>query len=686
MNRLTDETSPYLKQHADNPVEWHPWDEEALAVARATDRPILLSIGYSSCHWCHVMAHESFEDPATAGVMNDHFVNIKVDREERPDLDRVYQLAHNVMHRQSGGWPLTVFLDPNTHVPFFSGTYFPKQARHGLPSFVDLLMRIHETFELKRDEIAEQNDKLSSVLSSLAEITAEPTDDLALLDRAREALGEQYDPQHGGFGRAPKFPMPAALERLLHHWSRIQNDRSQKPDRDGLDMVMRTLTQMARGGIYDHVGGGFCRYATDARWMIPHFEKMLYDNGTLLGLYADALALGPDALFEGVVDETVAFLLREMRDDGGGFYASLDADSDGVEGAFYVWRKAEVKKLLDEDEYLVVETLYGLDKPANFEGKWNLHRFDAWRGVVERLYLSAEEAEQALASAKAKLFDARAERTRPGLDHKILTSWNALAIDGLVKAARRRCRDDWLDAAEAAVEFLATHATREGRLVGVWTDGEPGERGFLDDYAHLLVAILELLEARWNDRHLTFAVDLADRLIDEFRDPKGGFFFTADDHETLIHRPKPTTDDATPPGNGTAIRGLLRLGHLLAETKYLDAAHEALDWAKTMAAQFPSAHATILTALEESVFPGELVILRGPEEATEGWRRAIDAGFHPRRAIYTIPYEASRVPTYLPRLVSAGTRERVTAFVCEALTCGPPITELDEFKSRFGVS
>ena len=684
MNRLQDETSPYLKQHADNPVDWYPWGDEALALARDTDRPILLSIGYSSCHWCHVMAHESFEDTATAAVMNEHFVNIKVDREERPDLDRVYQLAHNVMHRQSGGWPLTVFLEPTTHLPFFSGTYFPKSPRHGLPSFRDLLMRIHETFVAKREDIAEQNDKLSSVLTSLSEITAEPTEDLALLERGRASLGEQYDPQHGGFGRAPKFPMPAALERLLRHWSRIQADRSQKPDREALDMVMRTLTQMARGGIFDHVGGGFCRYSTDARWMIPHFEKMLYDNGTLIGLYADALALGPDALFEGVVDDTVEFLLREMRHPAGGFYASLDADSDGVEGAFYVWRKADVKKLLDEDEYLVVETLYGLDKPANFEGKWNLHRFDAWRSVVERLYLEADEAEAALASARTKLFEARSKRNRPGLDDKVLTAWNGLAIQGLVRCARRRRRDDWLDAAETAVDFLRRECFDNGRLSAVWTGGVAGDKGFLDDYANLINALLELLEARWKDEHLEFAIQLADRLIEDFSDANGGFFFTTHDHEALIHRPKPTTDDATPPGNGTAIRGLLRLGHLTADTRYLDAAHEALDWVKTMAAQFPSAHATILTALEESLFPGELVILRGPSDATAEWRRSVEAGFHPMRACYEIPYEARQAPTYLPRLVSASTQMSVTAFVCEDLACGPPISDLDEFKARLG--
>ena len=337
MNKLARETSPYLRQHAANPVDWQPWGDEALAQARAEDKPILLSIGYSSCHWCHVMAHESFEDEATAAVMNRRFVNVKVDREERPDLDRVYQLSHQLLTRRSGGWPLTCFLDPQTQLPFFSGTYFPRQPRYGLPGFHDLLMRVADSFAAKRDELTEQGKKLADVFVQMqARQRDAKADDRALLNGAREQLGRAYDAEEGGFGSAPKFAMPAAIERLLRHWARARADRSRRADRDGLNMVMTTLTKMARGGIYDHIGGGFCRYSTDRRWAIPHFEKMLYDNGALLSLYADALALGPDPLFADAVRETAAWIMREMQHPDGGYYAALDADSEGEERCMFL--------------------------------------------------------------------------------------------------------------------------------------------------------------------------------------------------------------------------------------------------------------------------------------------------------------------------------------------------------------
>ena len=386
MNRLTDETSPYLLQHAANPVDWYPWCADALTKARDEAKPILLSIGYSACHWCHVMAHESFEDPATAETMNELFVNIKVDREERPDLDKVYQTAHQLMTQQAGGWPLTMFLDPNTLIPFFGGTYFPKTPRYQLPGFVDLLLRIAQVFRDQHDELAANGTKLTNVLGGLNPQTVPGNlKDDVLLKLARDQLASAYDARNGGFGGAPKFPMPATIERLLRHWA-----FTPPKDRDTLEMAMITLTHIARGGIYDHIGGGFCRYSTDAQWMIPHFEKMLYDNGALLGVYADALAIGPDPLFEGAVRETAAWLMREMQHDDGGYFSAIDADSEGEEGKFYVWRRDEVKRLLTDDEYLVIETLYGLDKPANFEGKWNLHRSDAWHAVVDRLAMSRD--------------------------------------------------------------------------------------------------------------------------------------------------------------------------------------------------------------------------------------------------------------------------------------------------------
>ena len=686
MNRLGDETSPYLRQHADNPVDWYPWCAEALDTARNDDRPILLSIGYSSCHWCHVMAHESFEEPATAEVMNERFVNIKVDREERPDLDRVYQLAHQLLNRQTGGWPLTVFLDPHTMLPFFTGTYFPRNPRYGLPGFTDLLRRVAEAFESKREDLGAQGEKLTRVLKQLENQGRDSeTDDRTLLRAAREGLERQFDKVEGGFGSAPKFPMPTALERLLRHWAHARADTSRKPDREALGMVTTTLTKMARGGIYDHVGGGFCRYATDRRWAIPHFEKMLYDNGVLLALYADVLALAPDPLFTGAVLETAAWLMREMQHPEGGYFTALDADSEGQEGKFYVWRRDQVRRLLSEEEYLVVETLYGLDKPANFEGKWNLYRRDAWAAVIERLYMEPENAGAVLARAKAKLFEARSRRIAPAKDDKILSGWNGLAIHGMAKAGVRLGEGPWVESATRAADFVRSHMVEDGRLYATWKDGIAKHPGYLDDYANMLQGLLSLLSVRWRDADLMFATFLGDELLSRFQDQEsGGFFFTAHDHERLIHRPKPTADDALPPGNGVAACALSALGHLTGESRYLEAVDRTLAWARGLVEQHPAGHCSLLTALEGVVYPPELVIVRGPAADLEPWLAAARAGYRPSRAVYGIPYVATMVPNYLPRLVSADTRARVSAFFCSGLKCSTPITDFGDFKRTVG--
>ena len=678
-NRLASETSPYLLQHASNPVDWQPWDEAALADARESGKPILLSIGYSSCHWCHVMAHESFEDPATAAVMNAHFVNVKVDREERPDLDKVYQTAHQLLTRQTGGWPLTLFLDPRTLVPFFAGTYFPKSPRFQLPGFADLLLRVREVFANRRDDLTEQGRRLVEALSHIDQPADEGNGlgDRALVDRAREQLEEQYDRREGGFGSAPKFPMPALLERLLRH--QAYRGRAGNRDGAGLDMVMTTLTKMARGGVYDHLGGGFCRYATDRKWMVPHFEKMLYDNGQLLSLYADALLLGPDALFEGAVRETADWLLREMRHPEGGFFAALDADSEGEEGRFYLWRRQQIRRLLTPEEYGVVETLYGIDKPANFEGRWNLHRHDAWRSVVQRLSLQPEQADELLASAKRKLFDERARRVRPGLDDKILTAWNALAIRGMAKAAVALDEPAWMTAAARAVDFIRENLWRDGILFATWKEGVARHRGYLDDYANLLDALLVLLRAEWRDVDARFARELGAALIENFSDEhRGGFYFTAHQAEKLIHRPKPTTDDAQPPGNGVAAKALARLGHLFGNADFLEAAAAALDAARPMMERYPAGHCTLLTALEEQLDPGELVIVRGSREALGEWRAALTGRYRPWRKIYGIPDNAKDIPSYLPAVEGPAP----VAFVCSGLSCSLPIDSVDELKRR----
>ena len=686
MNRLARETSPYLLQHAGNPVHWHPWDEQALAEARAADKPVLLSVGYSACHWCHVMAHESFEDDATAAVMNEHFVNVKVDREERPDLDRIYQTAFNLLTRQTGGWPLTMFLDPHTLLPFFGGTYFPRTPRFNLPGFADLLLRVADGWEERRSDLEEQGQKLSDALSGLQPTQVEATglDDTELLQKAVDQLASQFDRAEGGFGNAPKFPMPSTLDRVLRHWA--QGARAGTRDRTALDIVTTTLTKIARGGIYDHVGGGFCRYATDRQWAIPHFEKMLYDNGPLLALYADVLGLGPDPLFVGAVRETAAWMIRDMQHPDGGYFSSLDADSEGEEGKYYLWRRPEVKRLLTEDEYLVVETLYGLDKPANFEGKWNLRRHDAWRAVVQRLSLEPGTADALLASAKAKLLAARDKRPPPGKDDKVLTSWNGLAIRGMAKAAVRLSEPVWLASAQRAADFIRDRLWNGERLSATWRDGTARYSGYLDDYANLLAGLLALLQASWRAEDARFARALADALLTHFQDADAGaFFLTAHDHEQLIHRPMPTMDEALPPGNGTAAQALLELGHLFGETRYLDAAHAALDGLRGSIERYPAGHCTLLNAVEANVHPPEQIVVRGLADALGEWLEIAREGYRPWRSVYGIPYgEEGVLPGYLPRLVSADTRAKVTAFVCSGLVCSAPIDSLEEFEREIG--
>jgi len=683
-NRLADETSPYLRQHADNPVHWQPWDDQALALARTLDRPILLSIGYSACHWCHVMAHESFADPQIATLMNAHFVNVKVDREERPDLDRVYQLAHQILTQQNGGWPLTMFLDPQTLIPFFGGTYFPRSPRHGLPGYSDLLLRIAEVWDGNRDALSAQCAKIADVLKELNPRAPgeRHLEDHALLQAARAQLGQQYDSAEGGFGQAPKFPMPTAIERLLLDWAFGRHRRAQ--DREVLDMVMTTLTKMARGGIFDHVGGGFCRYSTDRKWLVPHFEKMLCDNGQLLSIYTDAFAVSGDDLFGETMAGIAGWMLREMRHPDGGFYASLDADSEGQEGRFYLWRRDEARRLLTADEYLVVETLYGLDKPANFEGRWILHRRDAWRSVVERLMLDRGEADALLASARAKLLEARDGRPRPNADHKLLASWNGLAIKGLAGAAHRLERPEWLLAAQQSADFLYANMWRDGVLYASWAAGSARYPGYLDDYTNLLDGLLALLRTAWREQDARFAIALADALVRDFEDTEhGGFFFTRHDHEALIHRPKPTLDEAVPAGNGVAARVLMDLGHLFGRNDYLESARRSIVWSRGLMEHYPAGHCSLLAALELDLAEPEQIIIRGPTASLAPWLEAATAGYHPWRRAYAIPYgRFPTLPSYLPKLVSADLQQKTQVYRCRGFTCDLPISSLEDFRAQ----
>ena len=655
-NRLSAETSPYLQQHANNPVAWQPWDDDSLAQARQENRPILLSIGYSACHWCHVMAHESFENEAVAAVMNRLFVNIKVDREERPDLDQIYQTAHQMLTGRSGGWPLTMFLAPDG-TPFFGGTYFPVEPRYGLPGFADLCERVAETFRTRREDIDTQNAELRHALANTVptpgaagEFNRQP------LQAASEFLTRGFDSIHGGFGGAPKFPHPTDLAFLL----RRSNAESRQ-------MALTTLRQMSEGGIYDQIGGGFCRYSVDERWEIPHFEKMLYDNGPLVALCADAWALTGDPLFARVADETVSWVLREMQAPDGGYYSSLDADSEGEEGKYYVWDRHEVEQLLDPQESALAARRWGFSGPPNFENRHWHARIAADVGVDEMPLLE---------TARQKLFSAREQRIRPGRDEKILTSWNALMIEGVAHAARIFERDDWLRSAQRATDFLRRTMWREGHLLATAKDGRAHLDAYLDDHAFLLAALLELMQADFRHDDLVFAMQLADTLLSRFEDrDAGGFFFTAHDHEALIHRPKAGHDNATPSGNGIAAFVLQRLGHLLGETRYLRASEKALQLYWPALSHSPGGFGSLLLALEEALTPPEIIILRGPVEQIREWWRALGAS--PRRMVLTLPNGTGNLPPALSKPES----DHVNAWVCQGVTCSAPITKLEDLGS-----
>jgi len=674
-NRLAAETSPYLLQHADNPVDWYPWGEQALLAAKLENKPILLSIGYSACHWCHVMAHESFEDPATAALMNQLFVNIKVDREERPDLDKIYQVAQQLITHGSGGWPLTMFLTPAERAPFFGGTYFPKEPRYGMPAFSDLLRRVAEYYRNHGAEIARQNQQLKLAFAGLA---PEPAPDDATLDtsplrEARTALERSFDAQFGGFSQAPKFPHPGSIERCMRHWH--GTSASTSPDLKALYMASLTLTRMAEGGIYDQLGGGFSRYSVDDQWMIPHFEKMLYDNGQLLCEFSRASLATGEALFARIAGETADWVLRDMRSPQGGFYSSLDADSEGHEGKFYVWTRAEVQGLLTPQEYAAFSRRFGLDRSANFEGEWHLHTYESIDAIAAVLGESAQGIAALIASAQAKLLKVRELRVWPARDEKILTAWNALMIKGLAIAARVLHRPDLGDAAAAAVDFIRHTLWRDGRLLATYKDGRAHLPAYLDDYAFLADALLELLQTRWRGSDLQFARQLTDVLLSQFEDETGGFFFTAADHEQLIHRSKTFSDDSLPSGNGVAASVLCRLGYLLGELPYLDAAERTLRAGRPMLRQYPQAHMSLANALEDFLASMQILIVRGDAPQIESWTAGLSALYAPTRMIFAIPRDAAELP---PALAAKRAAAGTVAYVCTGMTCSAPLTDLGE--------
>jgi len=677
-NRLAFETSPYLQQHAENPVDWYPWGADALAEAKKTGKPILLSVGYSACHWCHVIAHESFEDEQGARVMNDLFVNIKVDREERPDIDQIYQVAQAMLTQRNGGWPLTMFLTPD-QVPFFGGTYFPNQSRYGLPGFGDLLQRVRKFYDDNAEEIRTQNTQLVAMMGrtqpsgrvDASDFSREP------IERAAQELEAIFDGEHGGFGGAPKFPHPDSIELLLRHFAATHSENSRV-------MAEFTLTKMAEGGIYDQVGGGFARYSVDEKWAIPHFEKMLYDNGWLLRLYAEAWAATRNPLFERVCLETAAWVMREMQSPEGGYYSSLDADSEGEEGKFYVWTVDEVRALLDASEFGIAAAVWGLDRPPNFEGEhWHLVLARPVAEVARELGVNEGAAQMYLDSARTKLRNAREKRVRPGRDEKILTSWNALMIGGMARASRVFGKPEWLASARSALDFIGRTLWKDGKLLATYKSGRAHLDAYLDDHAFLLAAILEMLQAEFRVEDLDWACEIGDRLLDEFHDREGGgFFFTSHGHEQLIHRPKPGPDNATPSGNGVAAWALNRLSFLTGEARFAAPVEATIGLFWPQVERHPSGFGSVLMALEERLEPPRTVIMCGATSALDSWRDVLDPAFAPGTLALYIPAGTTGLPPVLAKPAS----DEVNAWVCEGVTCLPPIVSREQLRGTLELS
>jgi uncharacterized protein len=645
-NRLAQETSPYLLQHRDNPVDWYPWGPEALGRARQLDRPILLSVGYSACHWCHVMERESFEDPGTAAYMNEHFVNVKVDREERPDVDALYMEAVQGMSGH-GGWPMTVFCDPDG-VPFYGGTYFPPDESRGMPSFRLVMEAVVDAYGNRRDELRARAPETRARLGAIGRIEpAAETPGSAMLDAGLTVLRQGVDMELGGLGRAPKFPPACALELLLA--------------RGETEPVELTLDAMMAGGIYDHLGGGFARYAVDAAWLVPHFEKMLYDNALLARAYLHGWQTLGHERYRRVCEETLDWLLHEMRGPEGGFFSALDADSEGEEGRFYVWTPDEIRAVLGEAAEPIAEH-YGVTEAGNFEGRNILHLPGG----------AAAPQPDGLAEARRALYEARARRTRPGLDDKRLTSWNALAIAALAEAGAVLGREDCLEAARACASFLleALH-DEEGRLLRSFKDGEGRLNAYLEDHAFLLEALLTLYEASFEPRWFEQAQMLADTMIARFGDPeRGGFFSTSDDHEALIARRKEVGDHPIPSGNSSAALGLLRLAALTGDRSYEGQAIGVLRLFAAAAARQPDAFAHLLRALDFQLSPTKEVALVGAELAELA---AVVRSAHRPHLVLAGSPEAATSPPLLKGRTTVDNKP--TAYVCERFSCQSPTTD-----------
>jgi uncharacterized protein YyaL (SSP411 family) len=707
-NRLIHETSPYLLEHAHNPVDWYPWGEEALAKAKAEDKPILLSVGYSSCHWCHVMAHESFENEDIARLMNENFLSIKVDREERPDIDALYMDAVQAL-TGSGGWPMTVFLTPEG-LPFYGGTYFPPKDRYGMPGFPTLLKRISNYYRTRREKVEETAEQFHDFYSrrvhlelpSVGEMNLEGGNEQASLKEAVGRLAAAFDGTHGGFGGAPKFPHPMALDFLLHqHLRRAARDaqittsdaaqQGQNPARprdSELGMVEFTLEKMANGGIYDQIGGGFHRYSVDERWLAPHFEKMLYDNALLSRVYLHAYQVTGEPFYRRIVEETLNYAQREMLSKDGGFYSTQDADSEGEEGKFYLWTPAEVKAALGEEDSALFCAFYDVTEQGNFEHKNILHVDHSLAEIAEQQGVSVERLEQALARGREVLYKVRSERVWPGLDNKILTGWNGLMLRSFAEAARVLGRDDYRDSAERTADFLLTTMNGGGRLLRSYRDGQAKLKGYLEDYANLALALLELYQTTHHSRWFSAARQLADQMNDLFWDEEdGGFFSTGSDHEELVGRPKELMDNATPSGNSAAAELLLRLAAYTGEDSYRSRAEQIARPLVPAMAEHPSALSQMLIAFDFLVGPTyEVAIVGDPDAAdTRALLEVITRHFRPNLVLAVAKPDDSEAISAVPLLQERPQRSgAATAYVCQNFACKEPVTTPEALAAQLG--
>jgi len=674
-NRLIKETSPYLLQHAHNPVDWYPWGEEALARSKKEDKPILLSIGYSSCHWCHVMEKESFENEAIAGVMNQRFINIKVDREERPDLDELYMNAVQVM-TGSGGWPMTVFLTPEL-IPFHAGTYFPPEDRGGMPGLTKILMVVSDYYHSHRGEVEKMEAQLKNALQQITEIhpSQEGASDQAL-SKAFSAFESQFDPIYGGFGKAPKFPSSMTLSFLLRHWKSTGSSKA-------LEMVEKTLEKMANGGIYDHLGGGFHRYSVDERWLIPHFEKMLYDNALLSRTYFEAHQATQKMRYRRVGEEILNYVLREMKGPEGGLYCTQDADSEGHEGKFYVWTRDEIKKVLGKEKGTPFCAYYGVATEGNFEGGTSVLNIASSLENISQLYgTPVEELGKLLEEGREKLYVEREKRVKPGRDEKILTSWNGLMISSFVDGFRVTGNDAYLTGAVGAADFILQEMKKEGHLMRVYNKGTSRVKGYSEDYAFFIQALIDLYEATFETGWLKEANDLNRRMIQQFWDERnGGLYFTGTENEPLITRSKNPYDNAIPSANSVAVFNLIRLGYLTGEESLRQKAEQILHLFHRFLEQHPSGFAQMLSGLSFFLGPQEIGIV-GPKNnpKIKSMLRAIYLAYLPNRILSLRDPQDPAEGNWFPFLRGKGDQEAPTAFVCKGFTCLPPVRNEKELK------